>query len=576
MTSHLRSKLCSNRAKNQGVKRCNKAILFSDKKDIYVSPHIDLVRSKLPEHVYFFDTTMRDGEQTPEVSFTIDEKLKIAQQFDVLGIDIIEAGMPVVSKGDFEACKQISHLGLNAQVLGLARLSQKDIDSVIDADMNAIHVFIATSDLHLRDKLHMTREQCIESISTWVAYAKSHYDVVEFSAEDATRTDLDFLLQANTTAVEAGATRINIPDTVGTTTPKAYAYIIEKNREILPPEVKICVHCHNDFGLAVANSLAGIESGAEVVHTTFLGIGERAGNASFEQVAASLYALYGAEMSINIKELYKTSKLVERFSNIRIPVQFPLIGKNAFRHESGIHAHAVIQNPRTYEPLTPELIGYPRTDELADIVSQSITIGKHTGSHSLKAKLDELGVSCTEEQFTEIFERLKDLADKRKNIADIDLISIANDVTGHLAQEDKTVILDELTVLTGSVTPTATATIRVRLNGDWEKRVDSSIGVGPVDAAVKSILKTFKEIGNIELLEYEIEAVTGGTEALGVTSVKIRDENGVTVSGHAVHEDIVMSSVQAVLNALNKLMKSRKGNDGHEAETTPERSRPQL
>lgn len=516
---------------------------------------------------------MRDGEQTPEVSFTLDEKLKLAQQFDTLGIDIIEAGMPVVSKGDFEACKQISHLGLNAQIIGLARLSQKDIDDVIGADMNAIHVFIATSDLHLRDKLKMTREQVIESISTWVAYAKSHFDVVEFSAEDATRTDLDFLLQANTTAVEAGATRINIPDTVGTTTPKAFAYVIEKNREVLPSNVKICVHCHNDFGLAVANSLAGVESGAEVVHTTFLGIGERAGNASFEQVATSLYALYGASMSINFKELYKTSKLVERFSNIRIPVQFPLIGKNAFRHESGIHAHAVIQNPRTYEPLTPELIGYPRSDELADIISQSITIGKHTGSHSLKAKLDELGVTYTEEQFTEIFERLKDLADKRKNIADIDLISIANDVTGHLTQQEKTVILDELTVLTGSVTPTATATIRVRINGGWEKRVDSSIGVGPVDAAVRSILKTFKEIGKIELLEYAIEAVTGGTEALGVTSVKIRDENNVTVSGNAVHEDIVMSSVQAVLNALNKLMKLRKKSENQEEE--PSESRPE-
>nr|MDO8111794.1 2-isopropylmalate synthase [Candidatus Sigynarchaeota archaeon] len=527
-----------------------------------MSPHIELVRSKLPEHVYFFDTTMRDGEQTPEVSFTLDEKLKIAQQFDTLGIDIIEAGMPVVSKGDFEACKQISHLGLKAQVIGLARLNKKDIDDVVAADMNAIHVFIATSDLHLRDKLKMTREQVIAKITEMVAYAKSHFNVVEFSAEDATRTDLDFLIKANLTAVQAGATRINIPDTVGTTTPKAFGYVVSKNREALPKDVKICVHCHNDFGLAVANSLAGIENGAEVVHTTFLGIGERAGNASFEQVATALYALYGAKTSIKYKELYKTSKLIERFSNIKIPVQFPLIGKNAFRHESGIHAHAVIQNPRTYEPLTPELIGYPRSDELADIVAQSITIGKHTGSHSLKAKLDELGVTCTQEQFTDIFERLKALGDKRKKIGDIDLITIANDVTGRLAQQDKTVILDELTVLTGSVTPTATAKIRVRLDDGWEQRIDSSIGVGPVDAAVKAILKTFKEIGKIELMEYEIEAVTGGTDALGVTTIKIKDENGIVVSGNAAHEDIVMSSVQAVMNALNKLMKMRKKTNG--------------
>jgi len=528
------------------------------KKDIYVSPHISLVSSKLPEHVYFFDTSLRDGEQTPEVSFILDEKLKIAQQFDALGIDIIEAGMPVVSKGDFESCKQISHLGLKAQVIGLARLAKKDIDEVIAADMNAIHVFIATSDLHLRDKLKMTREQVLARITEMVSYAKAYYNVVEFSAEDATRTDLDFLIQANLAAVQAGATRINIPDTVGTTTPKAFGYVIAKNRERLPASVKICAHCHNDFGLAVANSLAGVENGAEVIHTTFLGIGERAGNASFEQVATALYALYGVKTSINYKELYKTSKLIERFSSIKIPVQFPLIGKNAFRHESGIHAHAVIQNPRTYEPLTPELIGYPRTDDLSDIVAQSITVGKHTGGHALKAKLDELGVTYTDEQFTEIMEKLKLLGDKKKKILDIDLITIANDVTGKMAQQDKTVILDELTVLTGSVTPTATAKIRVRINGGWEQRIDSSIGVGPVDAAVKSILKTFKEIGKVELMEYEIEAVTGGTDALGVTSIKIKDESGIVVSGNAAHEDIVMSSVQAVMNALNKLMKMRK------------------
>ncbi|MEX2680915.1 MAG: alpha-isopropylmalate synthase regulatory domain-containing protein [Candidatus Sigynarchaeota archaeon] len=263
--------------------------------------------------------------------------------------------------------------------------------------------------------------------------------------------------------------------------------------------------------------------------------------------------------------------MIERFSSIKIPVQFPLIGKNAFRHESGIHAHAVIQNPRTYEPLTPELIGYPRTDDLSDIVAQSITVGKHTGGHALKAKLDELGVTYTDEQFTEIMEKLKSLGDKKKKILDIDLLTIANDVTGKMAQQDKTVILDELTVLTGSVTPTATAKIRVRINGGWEQRIDSSIGVGPVDAAVKSILKTFKEIGKVELLEYEIEAVTGGTDALGVTSIKIKDENGIIVAGHAAHEDIVMSSVQAVMNALNKLMKMRKKGTPDGKDTTAAR-----
>jgi len=520
-----------------------------------------LVQTNLPKKVLFFDTSLRDGEQTPEVSFTLNEKLSIAKQLDKLGIDIIEAGMPVVSKGDFEACKQISKLGLNAQVIGLARLNKKDIDEIVACDMDAIHVFIATSDLHLKEKLKMTRDQVLDKIREMVTYAKDYYDVVEFSAEDATRSDLDFLIQANKLAVECGAVRVNIPDTVGTITPKAFGYVVRKNRDALPKDVKICVHCHNDFGLAVANSLAGVENGAEVVHTTFLGIGERAGNASFEQVATSLYALYGVETNINMKEIYPTSKMMERFTGLKIPVQYPLIGKNAFRHESGIHVHAVIQNPRTYEPLTPELIGYPRTDDLSDIIRESITIGKHTGGHSLKAKLNELGIYYTREQFSTIMKRIKELGDKGKRVSEVDLITIATDVIGHLPEQEKTVILEELTVLTGSITPTATARIKVRLNGDWEERIKSSIGVGPVDAALKSILSVFKEIGKIELIEYEIEAVTGGTDAIGVTAVKLRDENGFIVSGNAAHEDIVMSSVQAMINGLNKLMLIRRKNN---------------
>ncbi|MHA1683193.1 MAG: 2-isopropylmalate synthase [Promethearchaeota archaeon] len=526
--------------------------------EIFVSPHIDLVSSNLPEHVYFFDTSLRDGEQTPEVSFTIEDKIQVARQLDAVGVDIIEAGMPVVSQGDFDSCKTLSKLGLNAQIIGLARLSKVDIDKVVDCDMDAIHVFIATSDLHMKEKLKMTREQVCDKITEMVSYAKSHFDVVEFSAEDATRTDLDFLIKANSLAVEAGATRVNIPDTVGTTTPRAFGHVVAKNRAVLPKDVKICVHCHDDFGLSAANSLAGVENGAEVVHSTVLGIGERAGNAAFSQVATALYALYGVKTSLNYRELYRTAKLMERISGLKIGPQFPLVGKNAFRHESGIHAHAVIQNPRTYEPLTPELIGYPRSDEISDIINSAISVGKHTGGHSLKAKLQELGVSYTKEQFSEIMGRIKDLGDKGKKVTEIDLITISNDVTGHLREQEETVHLDELTVLTGSVTPTATAKIRVRINGDYESRINSAIGVGPVDAAIKSILNVFDEIGKIELIQYEIEAVSGGTDALGYTSVKLKDENGYIVSGSAAHEDIVLSSVQSIVNGLNKMMILRK------------------
>lgn len=532
-------------------------------KKIFVSPHIEKVTKNfsLPDKVYIFDTTLRDGEQTPGLSFTLQEKIQIAQQLDKLGVDIIEAGMPIVSKGDYEACKQISKLGLNAEIIGLARINREDIDKVIECDMSSIHVFIATSDLHLKEKLKMTREQVLEAITEEVGYAKDHYSIVEFSAEDATRSDLKFLIKANLTAIEAGANRINIPDTVGTVTPAAYAYIISENKKAFPSDIRISVHCHDDFGLSAANTIAGIEAGASQAHCTILGIGERAGNVSMEKVVMSLYALYGISTNIKYKFLYETAKMLEKMTGFDIPPNFPLVGANAFRHESGIHAHAVIINPRTYEPITPELVGVPRTDELSDIIEKSIQIGKHSGGHSLKAKLEEFGLVASSQQFKEIMDEIKDIGDKGKKISDADVYAIISSVIGEVPNEEKTINLKELSVMCGiNVTPTATIRLQIKINDEWTERIASSIGVGPVDAACNALQEVYNKFGYgiIKLKEYNIEAITGGTDALGQVKVKLEDERGELINARAVDPDIVNASIKAMINGMNRYLAKRR------------------
>jgi len=533
---------------------------MTKKKNIYVSRMMGELREslKLPKKAYFFDTTLRDGEQTPGISFTHEEKLSIAQSLDKLRIDVIEAGFPVISEGDFIACKDIAKLGLKSEIIGLARLKKLDIDKVIEADLDSIHLFIATSDLHMKEKLKMSEEQVLEKIEEFVSYSKAHYDEVLFSAEDATRSDLEFLIKANKLAVENGATRINIPDTVGTISPHAFGYVVRKIYETLPKNIRIGVHCHNDFGLAVANTIAGFENGASEAQTTIMGLGERAGNASFEETTMSLYALYQIPMKINTKLIFPTAKLVESYcgGKIRIGRLKPLIGQNAFAHESGIHAHAMIQHARAYEPITPELIGIKRTDNVEEIVKNSIKLGKHSGGHALKAKLEDLGIHTTGDQFKKIFEHVKSFGDKGHEVQEEDFLAIVKDVMGELPKMEQFVILDELTVLTGSVTPTSTVRLKIRNNGDFCTRTASSIGVGPVDASVKAIVKCFQPMNKVQLLGYKIDAVTGGTEALGHVSIELMDvETNYIVSSNATHEDIVMSSVLALLKGLNKIVK---------------------
>ncbi len=539
-----------------------------EKNEIHVSQMMEKIRGSLilPKKAYFFDTTLRDGEQTPGISFTHDEKLSIARTLNEMGVDIIEAGFPVVSQGDFKACRDIAKLGLDSEVIGLARLKKIDIDKVIEADMDSIHVFIATSDLHLKEKLKMTREEVLDQITEMVSYAKEHYSIILFSAEDATRSDLDFLIRANQTAIKNGATRVNIPDTVGTISPRAFGHIIRKNYEVLPRNVRIAVHCHNDFGLAVANTIAGFENGASEAQTTILGLGERAGNAAFEETAMSLYALYQIPMNINTRKIFPTAKLVESYcgGKIKIGRLQPLIGQNAFAHESGIHAHAMIQNARAYEPITPELIGIQRSDNVEEIIRQSIKLGKHTGGHALKAKLLDMGIQTTREQFNKIMQNIKRFGDKGHEVMEEDFLAIVKDVMGGLPKEEQYVMLEELTVLTGSVTPTSTVRLKIRDNGNYVEKVASSIGVGPIDASVKAIVKCFQPMSKIKLLNYNIDAVTGGTESLGHVTIELMDlESNYIVKASATHEDIVMSSVLSLLKGLNRIVRQQANLDLH-------------
>ncbi|MEM2986865.1 MAG: 2-isopropylmalate synthase, partial [Nitrososphaerota archaeon] len=413
-----------------------------------------------------FDTTLRDGEQTPGVSLTPEEKLIIAKQLDKLGVDVIEAGFPATSKGEIEAIKLIANENLKAEICALSRTTKSDIDSVIDCNIKSIHLFIATSDIHLKYKLEMTREQVLEKAIEAIDYSKAHGLTIEFSAEDATRTDIDFLKKFYENVCKAGVDRINVPDTVGIMTPKKfYDLILELKKVVNKP---ISVHCHNDFGMAVANSLAGIEAGATQIHVTINGLGERAGNAALEEIVANLEILYGYKTNIKTNLIYETSKLVSQLTGIYVQPNKAIVGENAFAHESGIHTHGVIKNPLTYEPIPPEFVG----------ASRRIIVGKHAGSHGLKENLKNIGFDVSDEQLSEILKRVKDLGDKGKKVTDADLQVITETVLG--MPKIRPIKLKEVIVVTGN-NITSTAFVKLKFYG---KTISgAATGVGPVDAA---------------------------------------------------------------------------------------------
>lgn len=492
------------------------------------------------DYVRIFDTTLRDGEQTPGVSLIPEEKMEIALQLDKLGVDIIEAGFPSASEGEFQAVKKIVEAGLKAEICALARAAKNDVDAAIACEVDSIHTFIPTSDIQIKYVLGGVREEVLKKTEEIIQYIKAHGFICEFSPMDATRTELKFLKKVCTTAQESGADRINVPDTVGVANPTFMRNLISELKTVIT--VPLSVHCHNDFGMAVANSLAGVEGGATQVHVTVNGLGERAGNAALEEVVMALEMLYHKKTRINTKFLYETSKLVSRITGISIQSNKAIVGENAFAHESGIHTKGVVVKPETFEPIKPEIVGRKR----------KIVAGKHSGRQGLKTELEAAGIIVNDEQLDEIFKRVKILGDKGKPVTDTDLFAIARAVTG--IPEKNIVKLVGFTVVTGSET-TPMASVKLAINN--KEYIATETGVGPVDSAIKAIQKIVGTLVGVKLMEYRLEAITGGSDAIAEVIVKIEDDLGNIVSAGSASEDIVKASVEAMVNGINKLLIKR-------------------
>ncbi|MCW4029918.1 MAG: 2-isopropylmalate synthase [Candidatus Bathyarchaeota archaeon] len=494
--------------------------------------------------IRILDTTLRDGEQTPGVSLTAEDKIEIAQQLSKLGVDIIEAGFPSSSDGERKVVREIAKLGLTSKICALSRCTKKDIDAALDCDVDLIHIFIPTSPVQMKHAVNMTPEQVLTSAIESIQYVKKHGVPCEFSPMDATRTELPFLKKICTAAQDAGIDSLNVPDTVGCMIPKTTYEFFKEIKSYI--KVPISAHCHNDFGLAVANSLAAVEAGADQVHTAVNGLGERAGNAALEEVVTTLHVVYGYNTNINTRLLYSTSRMVSSLTGVAVQVNKAIVGENAFAHESGIHTRGVTEQPLTFEPISPELVGRTR----------KLVAGKLAGTHGIQAELAEIGIHPTEAQLGEIVKRVKELGDKGKMVTDADLIALTSAVMGEVVGEQKIVDLCDMAVVTGiKVIPTAS----VRLTLDGKEYVAAETGVGPVDAVLKAIQKLTSNMEKIRLSEYRLEAITGGSNAVAEVVIKVEDEKGNLVSARAAREDIVMASVEAMINGINKLLlKNRK------------------
>jgi isopropylmalate/citramalate/homocitrate synthase-like protein len=509
---------------------------------VFVSDLIQPVRerAKFPKRVYVFDTTLRDGEQTPSVCFTLEEKMEIARKLDELGIDVIEGGFPVNSEEERETIRRIKGLGLKAKICGLARCVTADVDACLKADVDRVHIFIATSDVHLKYKLRIDEAKALEQAIAATDYVKAHGLECEFSCEDATRTPIKRLLRFYKSVEEHRADIHNVPDTVGVMEPEAmFSLIAMLKGELKKP---ISMHCHNDFGLAVANTLAGVKAGASQIHTTVNGLGERGGNASMEQAVAALTVMYRVKTGIKLGLLKEASKLVERFSMIKLTPNYPIVGDNAFAHEAGIHVHGVLAKAECYEPFAPEMVGQKRR----------IVMGKHTGKHAVASFVKER-YNLNEEQIRAVVERVRNLTVSKKKIIEDDVVAIVEGVLGSVPESERAAKLDEVLIMTGNkITPTAS----VQLTFDKSKRVAAGVGTGPVDAVARAIQSALGE--EIKLLNYKLEAISGGTDSLCSVEVTVEDRNGKTATGLAVGGDIVMASVNALMESLNRTYSKRR------------------
>ncbi len=460
----------------------------------------------------------------------------IAHKLDTLGVNIIEAGSAITSKGEREAIRAVANEGLNAEICSYCRVRNEDIDLALECDVDSIHLVVPVSDLHIKSKLKKDRETVKQMALDATEYAKDHGLIVELSGEDASRADLDFLRSLYSEGIEAGADRVVFCDTVGLLVPEKTYEIFKELSTLKKP---VAIHCHNDFGFATANTISALRGGASEAHVTINGIGERSGNASLEEVVMSLENLYDYSSNIKLDEIYTASRLVSRLTGIPVAPNKAIVGGNAFTHEAGIHVHGLIADTSTYEPMKPETIGRQR----------KIVLGKHAGKSSVILALKELGLDVSNEQLNEIVTRIKELGDKGKHVTDADLEIIAETVL-NITFEPK-VKLEELTVVSGNMV-TPTASIKIKVNG--VEIVEAGVGDGPVDAAIAALRKGIAGVADIRLEEYHVDAITGGTDALVEVWVKL-NKDGKVITARGARTDIIMASVEAVLEGINRLMK---------------------
>ena len=504
--------------------------------------------TKAGERVVIFDTTLRDGEQSPGCSMNLEEKIQVAGVLEQMGVDVIEAGFPIASRGDFEAVSEIAKRVKESTVAGLARATAKDIDRAWEAVRHAarprIHTFISTSPLHMKYKLQMEPEAVHQAVLDSVGQARNLCDDVEWSPEDGTRTEHDFLCRCVETAIKAGARTVNIPDTVGYTVPEEFRRLIDMLMNRVPniDQAVISVHCHNDLGLAVANSLAAVQAGARQIECTVNGIGERAGNAAMEEIVMALRTRHDAmpyKTGIDTTKIMKASRLLSAITGFNVQPNKAIVGANAFAHEAGIHQDGMLKNAGTYEIMTPESVGLTRS---------TLVMGKHSGRHAFKTKLEELGFKLGDNELNDAFQRFKDLADHKKDVYDEDLIALVDDTV--VRQNDRIKFVS-LQVVCGSKGPQKA---ELELEVDGENKVEKADGNGPVDAVFAAVRKIFPHEVSLQL--YQVHAVTGGTDAQAEVTVRL-EEQGKTVNGQGADYDTLVASARAYVNALNKLLVKR-------------------
>lgn len=500
--------------------------------------------------IYIFDTTLRDGEQSPGVNLNTKEKVEIALQLEKLGVDRIEAGFPAASPGDLAAVNAVARAVKNATIIGLSRSREQDIDAVREALQGAqdpcIHLFLATSPIHRKHKLRMEKEQVLETAERAIRYAKQYFDKIEFSPEDAGRTELDFLCQVTDMAIKAGATVVNIPDTVGYMNPQEFGNIFKTLKENVSniETIQLSAHCHDDLGMATANALAAILNGADQVEGTINGIGERAGNTAIEEIAMALATrpdFFGAQTTLNLKEIAKTSRLVSKLTGMVVPGNKAIVGANAFAHESGIHQDGMLKEKTTYEIISPDTIG---------LKESKLVLGKHSGRHAFREKLIDLGYELEEEAVNSAFAKFKDLADRKKTVSDEDIRAMLEE---KLIDTPEVYTLETIQVSYGNQS-TPSASVRIR-NAEGEVVEEAAIGNGSVDAIYNAIDKVTQEA--VELEDYSIKSVSQGKDAQGEVHVVLKQDE-VSAQGRGLSTDILEASARAYIDALNRLIDKRK------------------